>query len=107
MPITAAIPFDGTVSFVCRFNSSSGAWLDGQRDAHGVAMRPPSEGGHNVAMVVLRAPRPYGNAKTTTADVPPPPKKPDTTPEVVATYCLPSIAYVITPPPTEPPVLKV
>jgi len=36
--------------------------------------------------------KPYGNANTTTADVPDPPKNPDTTPDVVATYCLPSIA---------------
>src|SRR5262249_28735783 len=30
-----------------------------------------------------------GREKMTTAEVPLPPKKPDTTPEVVATYCLP------------------
>ena len=35
--------------------------------------------------------RPHGRAKMITADVPEPPKNPDTTPEVVATYCLPSI----------------
>src|SRR5690348_9664023 len=40
------------------------------------------------------------------ADVPWPPKKPDTTPEVVATYCLPPSSYVTTPPPTVPPVLN-
>src|SRR4030095_16718694 len=40
------------------------------------------------------------------ADVPRPPKKPETTPEVVATYCLPPISYVTTPPPIEPPVLN-
>src|SRR5215469_16739776 len=39
------------------------------------------------------------------ADVPVPPKKPETTPEVVATYCLPSTSYVTTPP-TLPPVLN-
>jgi hypothetical protein len=33
---------------------------------------------------------PHGKANTITAEVPEPPKKPDTTPEVVATYCLPS-----------------
>ena len=30
----------------------------------------------------------HGNANTITAEVPEPPKKPDTTPDVVATYCL-------------------
>jgi len=34
----------------------------------------------------------YGNANTITAEVPDPPKNPDTTPEVVATYCLPPIS---------------
>src|SRR5690348_12247111 len=29
----------------------------------------------------------HGNANTITAEVPEPPKKPDTTPDVVATYC--------------------
>jgi len=48
----------------------------------------------------------YGNANTMTADVPEPPKKPDTTPEVVATYCLPPTSYVTTPPPMLPPVLN-
>jgi len=33
-----------------------------------------------------------GNEKMMIADVPLPPKKPDTTPEVVATYCLPPIS---------------
>src|SRR4030095_683388 len=45
-------------------------------------------------------------AKITIADVPEPPKKPETTPDVVATYCLPSSSYVTTPPPTVPPVLN-
>src|SRR5882757_6943089 len=42
----------------------------------------------------------------TIAAVPCPPKKPETTPDVVATYCLPSTSYVTTPPPMVPPVLK-
>jgi len=32
-----------------------------------------------------------GSANTMTEEVPEPPKKPETRPEVVATYCLPSI----------------
>jgi hypothetical protein len=40
----------------------------------------------------LTRPSSQGSAKTMIAEVPLPPKKPETTPDVVATYCLPPIS---------------